>query len=78
MGAFKDSRWKEILDGKREWFAQGHTHPACDLFEVQVVHPLRQLQDEGRIDIEEISASVPGRYRVVEVLLREILKYDDE
>ena len=78
MSVFKDSRWKEILDGKREWSVSERTPAACNLFEVREVHPLRQLRDEGRIDTEEIPAPVSGRYRIVEVLLREILKYDEE
>jgi hypothetical protein len=65
MSVNKDSRWQEILDGKREWFVTEQTPAACDLFEVTVVQPLRQLRDEGRVTIEEVSAPTPGRYRVV-------------
>ena len=73
MSVFKDSRWQEILDGKREWFVAEQTPAACVLFKVKVVQPLRELRDEGRITIEEVSAPAPGRYRVVHVFLREIL-----
>jgi hypothetical protein len=73
MSVFKDSRWQEILDGKREWSVAERTLEACDLFEVQVVDPLRQLRDEGRIAIEEVSAPAPGQYRIVHVFLRQIL-----
>ncbi len=73
MSIFKDSRWQEILDGKKEWFVAERTPAACDLFEVQVVDPLRQLRNEGRIAIEEVSAPTLGRYRIVHVFLREML-----
>jgi hypothetical protein len=73
MSVFKDSRWQEILDGKREWGISERTSEACDLFEVQVVGPLRQLRDERRIVIEEVEAPAPGQYRIVHVFLREVL-----
>jgi len=76
MSVFKDSCWQEILDGKREWCVAERTPAACDLFEVQVVDPLRQLRDEGRIAIEEVSAPILGTYRIVHVFLREILRFD--
>jgi hypothetical protein len=53
MSVFKDSLWQEIKDGKSEWFVAERTPEACDLFEVQVVEPLRQLRDDGRIAIHE-------------------------
>jgi hypothetical protein len=73
MSVFKDSRWQEILDGEKEWSVADRTPGACDLFEVQFVAPLRQLRDEGRIVLEEVSAPAPGRYRIVHIFLREIL-----
>ena len=74
MSVFKDSLWQEIKDGKSEWFVVERTPSACDLFDVQVVEPLRQLRDEGRISIDEKSAPSPGQYRVVYVFVRAILK----
>jgi hypothetical protein len=76
MSVFKDSLRQEILDGKREWFVAGRTPEACDSFEVEVVEPLRQLRDEGYIAIQEKSAPAPGRYRIIHVVLREILRSD--
>jgi hypothetical protein len=73
MSVFKKSRWQEILDGKKEWSIADRTPEACDLFEVQFVAPLRQLRDEGRIAIEEVSAPSLGPYRIVHIFLREIL-----
>ena len=74
MSVFKDSLWQKILHGKSAWSVAEHTPEACDLFEVQVVEPLRQLRDEGRISIDEKTAPVPGRYRIVYVFVRAILK----
>jgi len=74
MSVYKDSLWQEIKDGKSEWFVAERTPEACDLFEVQVVEPLRQLRDDGRIAIHEKSAPSPGQYRVVYVFVRAILK----
>jgi hypothetical protein len=74
MSVHKDSLWQEIKDGKSEWFVAGRTPEACDLFEVQVVEPLRQLRDDGRIAIDEKSAPSPGQHRVVYVFVRAILK----
>jgi hypothetical protein len=75
MSVYKDSLWREIQDfRKTEWSVAERTPEACDLFEVQVVEPLRQLRDEVRISIDEKSAPAPGRYRVVHVSVRAILK----
>jgi hypothetical protein len=74
MSVFKDSLWQEILHGKSEWSVAERSPEVCDLFEVQVVEPLRELKDEGRISIDEKNAPVPGRYRVVYVFVRAILK----
>jgi len=78
MSIFKDSVRTEILDGKREWSVSERTAEACDLFEVQVVRPLRELRDKGCIETHEIGAPVPGRYRVVQVMLRNIVRLEDE
>ena len=59
--------------GKKSGLLQSATPAACDLFEVQVVDPLRQLRNEGRIAIEEVSAPTLGRYWIVHVFLREML-----
>jgi hypothetical protein len=74
MSVFKDSLWQEILHRKSEWSVAERTPEACDLFEVQVVEPLRELRDEGRIGIVEKSAPAPGQYRVVYLFVRAILK----
>ena len=74
MSVFKDSLWQKILHGKSEWSVAERTREECDLFEVQVVEPLRQLRDDGRIAIDEKSAPAPGQYRVVYVFVRAILK----
>jgi hypothetical protein len=74
MSVFKDSRWQEILDAKKEWSVKEHSPDEPDLFEVEVVVPLRELRDEGRITIQEVeSPSVAGGYRVGHIFLREIL-----
>jgi hypothetical protein len=73
MSVYKDSLWQEIKDGKSEWFVAERTPEACDLFEVQVIEPLRQVRDDGRIAIHEKSAPSPGQYRVVYVFVRAIL-----
>jgi hypothetical protein len=78
MSVFKDRIWKEILDGKKDWLVSERKGEACDLFEVEVVLPLRDLQEEGRIRIEEIEAPVPGRRRTVQVILLEILRLEAE
>lgn len=77
MSVFKDRVWKEILDGKRSWSVPERTPQACDLFEVQVVVPLRELKEEGRIQTKEIQGPVPGRYRIVEVMIEGIVRLDD-
>ena len=74
MSVFKDSLWQEIKDGKSDWFVAERTPQTCDLFEVQVVEPLRQLKDDGRIAILEKSAPAAGQYRVVYVFVRAILQ----
>lgn len=76
MSVFKDNIWKQILDGEREWKVSGPTTEAADLFECEVVVPLRELSEEGAITIQEIKAPSPGRYRVVEVLLLEVVRSD--
>jgi hypothetical protein len=78
MSIFKDKIWQEILDGKKSWTVSEKTSQACDLFEVQVVSPLRTLRDEGRIRIDEIKAPMPSSYRVYHVRLLGILRLDDE
>ena len=43
-------RWREILDGKKDWDITELSERDEDVFHVQYVLPLRQLRDEGRID----------------------------
>ncbi len=78
MSIFKDRLWQAILDGKKDWQVSEKTPEACDLFEVEIVRPLRALQNDGLIKIEEVEAPMPGQLRVVYVLLREIVRLEDE
>ena len=76
MSLFKDHIWQQILDGQRSWSVSSPTPEACDLFEVEVVLPLRELCDERHIEIEESEAPAPGRYRVQHVMIRGIVNFD--
>jgi len=48
MSVFKDSVWKQILDGKRDWKVPEQTLAACDLFDLQTVLPLSLGNSETR------------------------------
>jgi len=76
MSVFKHKVWNQILDGKRSWSVREHENEDVNLFEVEVVTPLRELRDEGRIDTEEVKAPSPGQYRVKAVLIKEVLRLD--
>ena len=69
MSQFKKAIWKRIKDGERDWKVPQSTSEACDLFEIEIVQPLRDLRDEGRVAIKEVEAPCPGRYRVCFVQL---------
>ncbi len=75
MNFFTHKIWDQILDGRDKWRVPEVTAAACDEFEVQVVLPLRELRDMGRITIEEVKAPAPGRLRTVEVWLGEVLRF---
>ncbi len=71
---FKHKIWQRIQDGETEWKPMDASSEALDLFEVEVVAPLRELRDEGRIELEEIASPAPGRYRVTHIFLKRILR----
>ncbi len=78
MSVFKHNIWNQILDGtKKSWHVSDRTAEAFDLFEVEVVEPLRELAAEHKIDIEEVEAPVEsGGRRVKAVIVKRVLPED--
>jgi len=65
MSVFKHGILNQILDGTKKWEPADSTPQALDLFEVEVVFRLRQLRDEGRIEIEEVNSPSPGQKTLI-------------
>ena len=51
MSVFADKLRQQISEGIGCWKAPAQTPEALDLFEVEVVEPLRELQAEGSITL---------------------------
>jgi hypothetical protein len=77
MSVFSQNIWNQILDGQKRWEPTDNSPNAQDRFELEVVSPLRELRDEGRIEIEEVKSPSPGQYRVTCVFLKEVFRLED-
>jgi hypothetical protein len=79
MDLFKDKIRQEILDGRKSWSVEERTAKAYDLFEVQVVRPLRELFAEGFFeDLREIPKPLLGEPRVGQVKIFGLVNLGDE
>jgi hypothetical protein len=79
MSGFRDEVWREILDGKSFWEASDKSQETLALFEVRSVIPLRELQEEGRIKVKELTCpTTAGTLAVFHVRLIEPPRYVDE
>jgi hypothetical protein len=70
MSVFKDNLRREILDGKTTWTPTERTAEAYDLFDVQIVQPLRELHAEGLFDeMKEIPKPLLGKPLIGQVII---------
>ncbi len=79
MDLFKDKIRQEILDGKKSWSVKERTTKAYDLFEVEVVRPLRELFADGFFeDLREIPKPLLGEPQIGQVKILGLVNLEDE
>jgi len=49
---FRQKIWSEILDGRRKWTAKDRSQQEFERFYGEVVCPLLELREEGRIKMK--------------------------
>ena len=73
---YEEARWQEVLDGKQSWEMKDYCADDPDTFRTRFVDPLRQLQHQGRFEIEELMNHVDGRSFVFAVQITSPINYD--
>jgi len=74
---FKDARWQEVQDGHRIWEQAKLCPNDDDKFRTEYVDPLKELEAEGRFEIDVLTHNTGGRKKPFAVKIVSAINYAD-